>query len=81
MLDLLSLPSFSPKHLNLVDFLEPFYHFDGKSGAIIPQEKVPKFKFDVAPFTVSTVFRHKNHNENNKHTKEHIMCIADDHSK
>jgi len=54
------------------------YKFDGHSGVIIPR--------DVAPhhfgkeFTVSTWMRHQVKNQE-KHSKEHILCLADDHRK
>lgn len=83
MLDLLALSGFSSKSnsSNLVDFFDPVYHFDGASGAVVAKDKYNSFKFDTNPFSLSTIFKHFNMPDMNKHTKEHILCVADDHSK
>lgn len=54
------------------------YEFDGTTGVKIPQEVIGhKFGDD---FTVATWMRHEARPEG-KHSKEHILCIADDHRK
>ena len=61
----------------------PIYRFDGAVGAIVPAE-VLGHDFG-AEFTVSTWLRHAaapaDGGAADKHTKEHILCLADDHRK
>ena len=54
------------------------YKFDGRSGVTIPHDIIPA---DFGKeFTVSTWMRHEAKNLE-KHSKEHILCMADDHRK
>lgn len=57
------------------------FHFDGNTGAIVPATVVSTHDFALHPFSIVTIFRHHNIVTNDKHTKEHIVCSADDHSK
>jgi hypothetical protein len=59
---------------------ESVFHFDGSSGAVIPQTIVKPDDFAAHPFSIVTMFRHHNIASNDKHSKEHIICSADDHS-
>lgn len=67
--------------MNYDEGLEPVFHFDGMSGAIIPENVVPRYDYASNPFSIVTIFRHFNSSTANKHSKEHIICNADDHSK
>lgn len=60
---------------------ESIFHFDGTSGAVIPNSIVKTQEFAAFPFSISTMFRHHSSAATDKHTKEHIICNADDHSK
>lgn len=55
------------------------FHFDGSSGAIVPSTTISQHDFALRPFSISTIFRHHSIATNDKHTKEHIICSADDH--
>lgn len=56
------------------------FHFDGNTGAIVPANVVSHHDFASHPFSIVTIFRHHNLLTSDKHTKEHIICSADDHS-
>lgn len=58
---------------------ESVFHFDGNSGAIVPSTTISHHDFALRPFSINTIFRHFNAANNDKHTKEHIICSADDH--
>lgn len=58
---------------------EAVFHFDGNSGAIVPSNTISHHDFALRPFSISTIFRHHPVASNDKHTKEHIICSADDH--
>lgn len=60
---------------------ESVFHFDGTSGAIVPKDLLQADTFAAQPFTLQTQFRHHSIAHNDKHTKEHVICSADDHSK
>lgn len=54
------------------------YEFEGdSSGAVIP-ESILNHNLS-STFTISTWLKHKSHPNADKHTKEHILCNADDH--
>lgn len=62
---------------------EEVFHFDGQSGAIIPKDALNVSDFSQMPFSIATIFRHKNAektiaNFNNKRIKEHIICLSDE---
>lgn len=57
------------------------FHFDGNTGAVVPSAIVAYHDFSLHPFSIVTIFRHHSIVTNDKHTKEHILCSADDHSK
>lgn len=61
--------------------VDAVFHFDGNSGAIVPSTLVAHHDFALHPFSIVTIFRHHSIMSNDKHTKEHIVCSADDHSK
>jgi len=56
----------------------PVYEFDGSNGVIIP-ETVLSHNLG-SEFTISTWMKHEEHT-NDKHLKEHLVCLADDHRK
>ena len=58
--------------------VNPVYHFDGNSAATIPEQVLPHSL--GSEFTVYTWMRHGSKNMD-KHNKEHIVCLADDHRK
>lgn len=60
---------------------ESVFHFDGTTGATIPTTLLTHQDFALHPFSIVTMFRHHSILSNDKHTKEHIVCSADDHSK
>ena len=54
------------------------YRFDGSRGVLVPQQVM---EHDLgAEFTISTWLKHEARSSN-KHQKEHILCLADDHRK
>lgn len=57
------------------------FHFDGTSGASVPTGLLSHHDFALHSFSIATMFRHHNMPSSDKHTKEHIVCSADDHSK
>lgn len=60
------------------DEAESVFHFDGNSGAIVPSTTISHHDFALKPFSINTVFRHSATSSTDKHTKEHIICSADD---
>lgn len=60
---------------------EVIYHFDGSKGAVIPKKTVDVDGLASHAFTIQTLFRHHSIVNNDKLTKEHIICSADSHSK
>lgn len=69
------------KGLSYDEGFEPVFHFDGSSGVIVPDSVVSHHDFSKRPFSIVTIFRHLSLPSANKHSKEHIVCSADDHSK
>ncbi|XP_037951299.1 calsyntenin-1 isoform X2 [Teleopsis dalmanni] len=67
------------KELSYDEGLEPLFQFDGASGVIIPITSVAQHDFSAQPFSIVTIFRHYSLSTQNKHSKEHIICSADDH--
>ncbi|XP_066260044.1 calsyntenin-1 isoform X1 [Euwallacea similis] len=58
---------------------DQMFEFDGSSTAV----SIPNSVLDhnLPPtFTIATWMRHGEHNGQDKHTKEHILCSADDHN-
>lgn len=58
---------------------DEMFEFDGSTSAV----SVPNDVLDhglARSFTISTWLKHKTHVDQDKHTKEHILCSADDHS-
>ena len=54
------------------------YQFDGSSGAVVPSDLL---SHDLGTeFTISTWMKHEARTTD-KHQKEHILCLADDHRK
>lgn len=59
---------------------DQIFEFDGVSSAVSVSNEV--LNHGLAPiFTIATWLKHKNHPNQDKHVKEHILCSADDHSK
>ena len=56
----------------------PVYRFDGLTAATVPEEVLPHNI--QKEFTISTWMRHEAKGAD-KHAKEHILCLADDHRK
>ena len=54
---------------------------DGKTGVTVPETILPPPEFPKHKFTISSWMRHRENPLQDKHTKEHIMCKADDHRK
>lgn len=59
---------------------DQMFEFDGSSTAVSIPNSVLNHSLS-ATFTIATWMRHGEHNEQDKHVKEHILCSADDHSK
>ena len=55
--------------------------FDGQTGITVPESILPTGSFPPHKFTIATWMRHRDNKALDKHTKEHIMCKADDHRK
>ena len=56
----------------------PVYQFDGVKGVVVPPSVLPHH---LGPeFTISTWLKHEARSSD-KHQKEHILCLADDHRK
>jgi hypothetical protein len=81
MMELLNKGSEWTKDLNMDEGVENVYHFDGSNGAIIPKTVLDVDGLSAHPFTISTTFRHHSIVNNDKLTKEHVICSADSHSK
>jgi calsyntenin 1 len=65
------------KDLSFDEGTENIFHFDGSNGAILPKDVIDVENLATQPFTMQTVFRHQSIVENDKLTKEHIICSAD----
>lgn len=83
MIDLLAKNMEWTKDLLYDEGPDSIYHFDGQTGASVPSALLSHHDFALHPFSISTIFRHHNNDGSggDKHTKEHIVCSADDHSK
>lgn len=81
MQELLNKGSDWTKELITDDGVENIFHFDGTNGAIVPKSVVDVDGLSAHSFTISTMFRHHSIVNNDKLTKEHIICSADSHSK
>ena len=55
--------------------------FDGQTGVSIPSSLIESDAFPTHKFTIATWMRHRHNKAQDKHTKEHIICKADDHRK
>ena len=55
--------------------------FDGQTGISVPESVLPSETFPPHKFTIATWMRHRDNKALDKHTKEHIICKADDHRK
>jgi hypothetical protein len=69
------------KELITEEGIENIFHFDGTNGAIIPKHILDVDSLSSHAFTLSTMFRHHSIVNNDKLTKEHVICSADSHSK
>lgn len=69
------------KDLNYDEGVESVFHFDGTTGAVVPKTVIDVDNLATHPFSIQTMFRHHSIINNDKLTKEHIICSADDHSK
>jgi calsyntenin 1 len=69
------------KELVSEDRAVPIFHFDGTNGAVVPKTVIDVDRLASHAFTISTNFRHHSIVNNDKLTKEHIMCSADSQSK
>jgi calsyntenin 1 len=65
------------KDLNFDEGIESIFHFDGSNGAIIPKTVFDVERLATQSFTIQTMFRHHSIFNNDKLTKEHIICAAD----
>jgi hypothetical protein len=54
---------------------------DGQTGLSVPDSLLSPDTFPAHKFTVATWMRHKGRKAQDKHSKEHIICKADDHRK
>lgn len=79
MVDLLPRGAEWTRDLSYDEGSEPIFHFDGSSGVIIPDKQIAHHDFSQRPFSIISIFRHFSTPGDNKHTKEHIVCSADDH--
>ena len=55
--------------------------FNGETGVNIPESLIASDTFPSHKFTIASWMRHRHNKALDKHTKEHILCKADDHSK
>lgn len=55
--------------------------FDGEKGVNVPESLIASDAFPTHKFTIATWMRHRHNKALDKHTKEHIICKADDHRK
>lgn len=67
------------KDLNYDEGFESIFHFDGSNGAIVPKTVLDVEGLATHPFTIETMFRHHSIFNNDKLTKEHVICSADSH--
>lgn len=65
------------KDLSVDEGTDNIFHFDGSYGAVVPKDIIDVENLSSVPFTFQTVFRHHSIVENDKLTKEHIICSAD----
>ncbi|KAL7011617.1 hypothetical protein ACKWTF_014360 [Chironomus riparius] len=79
MQELLRKGSDFTKELITDDGVENIFHFDGTNGAVVPKSVVDVDGLSAHPFTISTMFRHHSIVNNDKLTKEHVICSADSH--
>ncbi|CRK90879.1 CLUMA_CG004569, isoform A [Clunio marinus] len=56
---------------------ENIFHFDGSNGMVIPDTVINLDKLATRRFTIQTMFRHHSIFNNDKITKEHVLCSAD----
>ncbi|RVE52900.1 hypothetical protein evm_002377 [Chilo suppressalis] len=56
---------------------EQMFEFDGETSATVPESVSPHGLPDT--FSVTAWLRHAPAPDNDKHTKEHLLCLADDH--
>lgn len=91
LIDLLAKDADWTKDLVYDEGADAVYHFDGTIGAIVPGALLSHHDFALRPFAIVTQFRHHaaavpeaadgaDAAAADKHTKEHIICSADDHS-
>jgi len=59
---------------------DQIFEFDGASSAVAIPPDVLDHNL-ASTFTIATWMKHKQHPDQDKHVKEHIICSADDHSK
>lgn len=81
MFELLSKGSEWTKDLNFDEGDESIFHFDGSNGAVVPKSVIDVDNIATRTFTIQTMFRHHSIINNDKLTKEHIVCSADSNSK
>ena len=55
--------------------------FNGETGVNIPESLIASDAFPSHKFTIASWMRHRHNKAQDKHTKEHILCKADDHRK
>lgn len=80
MLELLTKGAEYTKDLNYDEGAESIFHFDGSNGAVVPKSVIDVDGLAARSFTMQTMFRHHSIINNDKLTKEHIVCSADSHS-
>ncbi|CAG9570266.1 unnamed protein product [Danaus chrysippus] len=56
---------------------EQLFEFDGETSAVVPESILPHSLGST--FSVSTWLRHAPPPDHDKHRKEHVLCLADDH--
>ncbi|XP_048486862.1 calsyntenin-1 [Plutella xylostella] len=56
---------------------EQMFEFDGATSAMVPPSVLPHHL--ASSFSISTWMRHAPSPDMDKHTKEHVLCMADDH--
>jgi hypothetical protein len=60
---------------------DPMFEFDGSSTAVVVPDGLGLGTHNPGEnFTVATWMKHAAHPDLDRHTKEHILCNADDHS-
>lgn len=80
MLELLKKGSQWTKDMNFDEGAESIFHFDGSNGAVVPKTIINVDEIAAKSFTIQTMFRHHSIINNDKLTKEHVVCSADSHS-